>query len=80
MKLPREISGRKLARLLKIYGYVRERQTGSHITLNTNRKESHKITIPDHHNLKVGTLNSILNSVAEHFGISKSEVINSLFS
>ena len=35
MKLPREISGEELAKLLKKYDYAITRQTGSHIRLTT---------------------------------------------
>jgi len=32
-RIPRDISGRELARLLKKYGYEITRETGSHISL-----------------------------------------------
>jgi predicted RNA binding protein YcfA (HicA-like mRNA interferase family) len=35
MKLPRDMSGDELARLLGEYGYTVTRQTGSHIRLTT---------------------------------------------
>jgi len=34
-KIPRDISGRELAELLKKYGYEINRKTGSHILLTT---------------------------------------------
>ena len=52
MKLPREISGEELAKLLKKYGYEITRQTGSHIRLTTTAKGEHHITIPAHKYLK----------------------------
>lgn len=79
MKLPREISGGKLAKLLKKYGYGITRQTGSHIRLTTTEKGEHHITIPAHRNLKIGTLSSILNDVAVHFEIDKADLIKELF-
>lgn len=55
-KIPRDISGRQLAELLKKYGYEITRQTGSHIRLVSSIKnEPHHITIPDHMPLKIGT-------------------------
>ncbi len=48
-KLPRDISGMELARLLEKYRYGITRQTGSHIRLvSKHAKEEHNITIPAH--------------------------------
>jgi predicted RNA binding protein YcfA (HicA-like mRNA interferase family) len=79
MKLPRDLSGEELAKLLKKYGYEITRQTGSHMRLTTRLKGEHHITIPKHKPLKPGTLNSILKDVAEHFGIDRNELIEDLF-
>jgi predicted RNA binding protein YcfA (HicA-like mRNA interferase family) len=79
MKLPREISGLELAKLLKKYGYEITRQTGSHIRLTTEFNGQHHITIPAHKNLKIGTLNSILNDIASHFKLNKNDLSNKLF-
>ncbi len=79
MKLPRDISGEELAKLLRKYGYEVTRRTGSHMRLTTMLGGEHHITIPKHKALKPGTLNSILKDVAEHIGISKKELIEDLF-
>lgn len=79
MKLPRELSGEELARLLKKYGYEITRQTGSHIRLTTIEKGEHHITIPAHKYLKIGTLSSILNDIAAHFKMDKGELTKKLF-
>jgi predicted RNA binding protein YcfA (HicA-like mRNA interferase family) len=79
MKLPREISGVELAKLLKKYGYEVTRQVGSHIRLTTTLKGEHHITIPAHKSLKIGTLSGILNDVAAHYKIDKSDLIKELF-
>ncbi|MCK4241443.1 MAG: type II toxin-antitoxin system HicA family toxin [Candidatus Atribacteria bacterium] len=79
-KIPRDISGRELAKLLKKYGYEINRKTGSHIRLVSKfRDEEHKITVPDHHPIKIGTLNNILNDLVDHLKIDKKELINKLF-
>ncbi len=79
-KIPRGVSGKKLAKLLKKYGYRVNRKTGSHLRLVSNYKNTdHKITIPDHNPIKIGTLNNILNDVSEYLGISKEELIKNLF-
>lgn len=79
MKLPREISGEELAKLLKKYGYEVTRQTGSHMRLTTTVKGEHHITIPSHKYLKIGTLSSILTDIAVHLKISKGDLIKELF-
>jgi predicted RNA binding protein YcfA (HicA-like mRNA interferase family) len=79
-KIPRDISGRELAKLLRKYNYTLIRETGSHLRLNTNiMGSSHSITIPDHTALKIGTINNILNEVASYLRISKEKLINELF-
>jgi len=81
MRLPRDIGGEQLVQLLGKFGYKVTRQTGSHIRLSSKLKdEEHHLTIPNHSPLKIGTLNSIVNSAAEYLKISKQEVINKLFS
>jgi predicted RNA binding protein YcfA (HicA-like mRNA interferase family) len=79
MRIPRDVSGDELARLLKRYGYEVTRQVGSHMRLTTEREGEHHITIPQHKALRVGTLNNILKDVAEHLRLSRDELIESLF-
>lgn len=79
MKIPRDVGGEELAKLLKNYGYQSTRQTGSHIRLTTIVKGEHHITIPRHKPLKVGTLSSILSDVSGHLEIDKQSLIQSLF-
>ena len=79
MKLPREISGKELAKLLKKYGYEITRQSGSHIRLTTTEKGEHHITIPAHKYLKIGTLSGILSDIAIHFKVDKVDLIKDLF-
>jgi predicted RNA binding protein YcfA (HicA-like mRNA interferase family) len=64
--------------LLKIFGYQATRQTGSHIRLTTLEMGEYHITIPQHHVRRVNTLSAILTDVAQHFQISKEEVIEQL--
>ena len=75
MKLPRDLDGEELAKLLGKLGYRLIRQTGSHMRL---ARGSDRITIP-RHRLKVGTLNSILGEVARQLGMDKKELVNKLF-
>ena len=79
MKLPRDLDGVELAQALGKLGYIKSRQTGSHIRLTTNENGEHHVTIPCHSPLKMGTLNAILRDVAEHFGWSRDEVLARTF-
>ena len=79
-KIPRDISGEELTKLLKKYGYKVNRKTGSHIRLVSKFKdEEHNITVPDHHPIKIGTLNNILSDLTNYLKIDKKELINKLF-
>jgi hypothetical protein len=51
----------------------------SHLRLSTSEPKQHHVTIPNHDPLKVGTLAAILNDVAAHLEISRSELIQRLF-
>jgi predicted RNA binding protein YcfA (HicA-like mRNA interferase family) len=79
LKLPRDLSGEELARLLGRLGYQVVRQTGSHMRLTRMAEGEQRVTIPRHGTLKVGTLNSILKDVAEHLKMSKEELIRELW-
>ena len=80
MKLPRDIGGEELAKLLKKYGYSISRQSGSHLRLTSTIKGEHHLTIPKHTSLKIGTLNNILNDISIHLKIDKQTIVNELFS
>ena len=78
MRIPRNLSGLELAKKLHPLGYQITRQKGSHLRLTTTKNGIHNITIPEHKNLRIGTLANILLSVAEHFKISKEELANKI--
>jgi len=80
VRLPRDLSGAKLAALLRQYGYEQTRQTGSHMRLTTTiRGHEHHITIPKHDSLRIGTLSGILDDIAEYLGESRDELAEHLF-
>ena len=68
-KLPTDLSGQELIRILMKIGFVVQRQRGSHIIL---RRESPfaRISVPDHKALRVGTLRTIIREA----GISVEEL------
>jgi len=75
VRLPRDLSGKDLARALRALGYDITRQTGSHLRLTTRLEGEHHVTIPLHDSLRAGTLAAVLADVAAHFGMSRDEVI-----
>ena len=79
MRLPRDTGGEELAARLKAYGYEVTRQTGSHMRLTTLRGGEHHVTVPRHGSMRLGTLNSVLREVAEHFDIPREMLVQRLF-
>jgi predicted RNA binding protein YcfA (HicA-like mRNA interferase family) len=78
-RLPRDVSGPELAKLLETFGYAVTRQKGSHLRLTTQHGGEHHITLPNHEALRTGTLNSILKDVAEHAGLTRDALVEQLF-
>lgn len=79
MKLPRDITGTELARKLRAFGYEITRQSGSHIRLTTKEQGEHHVTIPQHNPLRIGTLSGILGDVADHFKMTRADLVAKLF-
>ncbi len=79
MKLPRDLSGDDLAKALRKLGYQITRQTGSHLRLTTQQNGEHHVTLPLHNPMRVGTLGGILGDVANHFQITRDELLQRLF-
>jgi predicted RNA binding protein YcfA (HicA-like mRNA interferase family) len=76
MKLPRDLSGEELVRrLCKFWGYRKIHQVGSHVILQTQQPTPHRIAVPAHIPLRIGTLNGILGSVAAHKGVHKETIL-----
>lgn len=79
MKLPRDLSGSRLAQaLIRDWGYVKVNQVGSHIVLQTEEPSHHRLAIPDHKVLRIGTLNAILRSVAEAKNVDRDRILASV--
>jgi predicted RNA binding protein YcfA (HicA-like mRNA interferase family) len=79
MKLPRDLSGEELIKhLCKCWGYERIHQVGSHVILQTQQPIPHRVAVPAHAFLRVGTLNAILSAIAAHKNVSKDAVLKDL--
>jgi len=71
--------GRELARVLCArWDYRQVNQVGSHIILQTEIPQHHRISIPDHRPLRIGTLNAILRQVAAAKGVRREDVLATL--
>lgn len=80
MKLPRDVSGRDLARRLRQFGYEIRRETGSHMRLTSSLQGyEHHLTVPDHGDLRVGTLRAILGDVAGYLVMDIEALVTRLF-
>lgn len=80
MRLPRDLSGEDLATRLARLGYGVTRQTGSHLRLATQRNGEHRITIPRHSTLRIGTLSAITADLAQHHHLDRDALLTLLLS
>jgi predicted RNA binding protein YcfA (HicA-like mRNA interferase family) len=71
VKLPRDVNGSEAARALKRFGYVVQRQTGSHLIV---RRENRTVVVPQHKPLKPGTLKGII----EQAGLTLEQFVDAL--
>jgi hypothetical protein len=79
MRIPRDLSGSRLAEVLcRKWRYKRVHQVGSHIILDTEEPGHQRIVVPDHFPLRLGTFASTLRSVAQHKGVSRDSIIETL--
>ena len=80
MKLPRNLSGGDLiGSLCKAYGYRVVHRAGSHVVLETDSPRKHRIVVPAHKAVRVGTLSGILRAVAQARDLRKEQVAQELF-
>jgi predicted RNA binding protein YcfA (HicA-like mRNA interferase family) len=79
VKLPRDLYGRTLAAALcRHWEYQQVNQVGSHIIVQTETPKHHRLSVPDHKPLRVGTLNGILRDVAAAKHVTREAILASL--
>jgi predicted RNA binding protein YcfA (HicA-like mRNA interferase family) len=59
-------------------GYAVTRQKGSHIRVTTQLGGEHHEVVPRHNPIRVGTLHSVLASVAQHHRMTVEELLSRL--
>jgi predicted RNA binding protein YcfA (HicA-like mRNA interferase family) len=66
----RVLSGREICAILAKHGFLEVRRKGSHVVMQKSLPETTiTVPVPDHHEVKLGTLQSIIRQS----GIAKTE-------
>ncbi len=79
MRLPRDLQGRDLAAVLcRRWGYREVNRVGIHIILQTEIPGHHRLSVPDHNPLRLGTLNAILRDVSAAKQTTREVILTSL--
>ena len=65
------ISGREAVRAFRKVGYATDRQSGSHIILRQAESPHRRLTVPDHKELRKGTLRALIRQA----GLSVDEFV-----
>jgi predicted RNA binding protein YcfA (HicA-like mRNA interferase family) len=78
VRTPRDVTGSDLVKALKVLGYERVRQEGSHIRLSTQQGGEFHVTVPNHSPMRLGTFKSIIKLIAVHHGMTPEELIGKL--
>jgi predicted RNA binding protein YcfA (HicA-like mRNA interferase family) len=79
MRLPRDLKGEDLVKhLCRRWEYKQIHQVGSHIILQTQQPTPHRIAVPAHDPLRIGTLNGIVSSIAVHKNVPKEDILKEI--
>ncbi|MBI3711086.1 MAG: type II toxin-antitoxin system HicA family toxin [Proteobacteria bacterium] len=63
---------------MRHWGYREVNRVGSHVILQADAPTHHRLSVPDHSPLRLGTLNGILRAVARTKRVSREDIIASL--
>jgi predicted RNA binding protein YcfA (HicA-like mRNA interferase family) len=63
---------------VRVWGYTKVNQVGSHIVLETEQPGHQRIAIPQHDPLRLGTFSSLLRIIARHKGVTRDAIIATL--
>jgi predicted RNA binding protein YcfA (HicA-like mRNA interferase family) len=77
--MPRDVHGRDLADVLcRVWDYREVNQVGSHIILQTDTPAHHRVSVPAHKPLRLGTFSAILREVAVAKRTTREAILNTL--
>ena len=63
---------------LQALGIREDHQVGSHVILQTQTPAPHRVAVPAHDPLRIGTLNGILSSIAVHKDVPKEAILKGI--
>ncbi|MFH1587172.1 MAG: type II toxin-antitoxin system HicA family toxin [Candidatus Diapherotrites archaeon] len=72
-KLP-AVSGKKIVKALRKFGYKLDHQTGGHLILRQKEYPHRRLTVPNHSPIAKGTLNAII----KQSGLTREELMRAL--
>jgi predicted RNA binding protein YcfA (HicA-like mRNA interferase family) len=79
MKIPRDLSGAQLVKVLcRDWDYRVIHQEGSHVILQTDSPSHQRLSVPNHNPLRVGTLNGIVRAVSTHKRVERQRLLDTL--
>ena len=79
MKIPRDLSGQNLIKMMQQkLAYQIVTQEESHVILQKDNPFKHRIAVPNHKSLRIGTLNSILRTLSSHTEFTKEQLLQLL--
>jgi predicted RNA binding protein YcfA (HicA-like mRNA interferase family) len=79
LKTPRDISSDRLIQhLVRNWGYIIDRQRGSHILLQSDTPARHSIPVPQRKAIGLGLLRAILRQISEAKGVPIDEILRNL--
>ncbi len=79
MKTPRDVSSERLIRhLARHWDYRIDRQSGSHILIESDTPTRHSIPIPNRTAIGIGLFRTILSQVSAAKGVAADEILRGL--
>jgi len=78
VRFPADVRPAELIKLMESHGFVKDRQSGSHIVMKHPGPPERSVVVPAHRNIKVGTLRGILQSVSEQTRLPIEDLLKKL--
>jgi predicted RNA binding protein YcfA (HicA-like mRNA interferase family) len=79
LKTPRDVSSdRRIKHLVRNWDYPVDRQSGSHILIESNTPRRHSVPVPQRGSLGLGLLRSVLSQVSAAKGVPVDDLLRNL--